>query len=138
MPFYAEIVKATTPSGAAGWILEEGGERGVHVAPWMIKKEKEALFCSIVGFLKSGTKGLREAELWSDQCWGKMPIRLQLLKDQIVWIQLSSEKEVDEVLQNAAEDSAPSPFLAVECSMEFLGPPPHPTWVLMKGVPLHT
>lgn len=62
MPFYAEIVKATTPSGAAGWILDEGGERGVHVAPWMIKKEKEALFCSIVGFLKSGKKGLREAK----------------------------------------------------------------------------
>ena len=45
---------------------------------------------------------------------------------------------MDEVLQNAAEDSAPSPFLAVECLMDFLGPPPHPTWVLMKGVPLHT
>lgn len=70
---YAEIVKATatSPSGVIGWILEEGGEKGVCVAPWEIKKETEALFCSIVWRPKSDKKRLREAKLWLDPCWGK-------------------------------------------------------------------
>ena len=65
MPSYAEIVKVTTtsPSRVIGWILEKGGEKGVRVAPWVIKKEKEALICNIVGVPKSDKKRLREVEL---------------------------------------------------------------------------
>lgn len=50
--------------------------------------------------------------------------------------QFSSKEEVDEVLHNALPRSRRSSLLfsVVERRMEFLGPPPCPTWVMAKGM----
>lgn len=38
--------------GVAGWLVDERGEKGVHVASWLIAEEKNTLFCSLVGHLR--------------------------------------------------------------------------------------
>lgn len=81
--------------------------------------------------------GLKQADLWLERCWGKMPKRMQLLDERIVWMQVLSEKEVDEIIQKAKLMDIPSPFSALERWMEFLGPPPWPMWLVVRGVPLH-
>lgn len=36
----------------AGWVVEEGYKKGVRVAPWVLKNEKEVLLCSLVGLTR--------------------------------------------------------------------------------------
>lgn len=121
---------------AAGWIVEEGTGKGVRVAPWVIKEQKKSLYSSLVGFLKSKSDGLKEVESWLECCWGKLPHNIQLLDNQVVWMQFPSLKEVEEVLFIAASRGFPSPFSVLERWMEVSGSPPNPSWVKVKGLPL--
>lgn len=52
---------------AAGWIIDEGSEKGVRVAPWVIEEQKKALRCSLVGFLKTKSDRLPQVELWLER-----------------------------------------------------------------------
>ena len=60
---------------------------------------------------------------------------MQKLDEQVVWLQLSSSREVDEFLLKAIGGSS-SPFSMIERWIEILGTPPNPIWVKVKGVPL--
>lgn len=40
-----------------------------------------------------------------------MPVNIQLLEDQVVWIQLSLEKQVEEVMKFAESEGIQSPLL---------------------------
>lgn len=111
---------------AAGYIVEEGTGRGVRVAPWVIKEQKKSLYSSLVGFLKSKSDGLKQVESWLESCWGKMPHNMQMLDDQVVWMQVSSPGEVEEILLLAATGDFPSPFSVLQRWMEVLGSPPNP------------
>ena len=44
---------------------------------------------------------------------------------------------MSEALEKGTATSFTSPFSALEKWMEFLGPPPRPSWVRVKGVLLH-
>lgn len=66
---------------------------------------------------------------------GKIPARLNLIEERMVWIQLLSE-EVEEVLL-LAFDLASSPFSALERWMESMGRPPSISRFRFRGVPLH-
>lgn len=46
----------------AGWIVNAGEEKGVHVTPWVVAEETKNLYCSLVGFLKSGGEGFMKVE----------------------------------------------------------------------------
>lgn len=39
-------------TGATRWIINDGIEKRVHVAPWVVKDQKKTLFSSLVGFLE--------------------------------------------------------------------------------------
>lgn len=52
----------------AGWIVDDGKEKAVKVASWVVKEQKKSLFYSLVGFSKTSTKGQRQAEEWLDRC----------------------------------------------------------------------
>lgn len=54
-----------------------------------------------------------------------------------MWMQFLTEKEVEEVLRNATRTEDPSPFIVLERWMEYLGHPPRPCWIKVKGMPLH-
>lgn len=69
------------------------------VAPWVVEKEKKSLYCSLVGFLKDSSVGVREAELWLMEVWGNKPVRCSKMKDFAVLIQFSSESEALRALQ---------------------------------------
>eukprot|EP00268_Persea_americana_P002365 TRINITY_DN10711_c0_g2_i1.p1 TRINITY_DN10711_c0_g2~~TRINITY_DN10711_c0_g2_i1.p1 ORF type:complete len:318 (-),score=66.73 TRINITY_DN10711_c0_g2_i1:542-1495(-) len=120
----------------AGWIVEDGFWKGVRVAPWVVKQQKQTLYCSLVGFHKSKTNGLMRSELWIESCWGRKPVNIKMLDDNIVWMQFHMEKEVEEVLDRAAKKGIPSPFTMLERWMEVQGPPATTVWVRIKGVPL--
>lgn len=78
-------------SGVAGWIVDDGK------VPWVIRKQKKTLFCSLISFLKSKSRVV-QAEAWLESSGGRMPVKIQVLDDQVVWMEFLSEKEVDEVL----------------------------------------
>lgn len=104
-PWVNFLGHAVTGSGdprREGWIIKEGSQAIVRVAPW-VEEEKRALRFSLVGFLKHRSEGIRAVESWLAYCWGKMPLRLKMLDDEAVLLQLLSEKEVEEVLL-CAED----------------------------------
>lgn len=79
-----EQVKDRWQVGAAGWIAEEGIERGVRVALCVVKEQKKALYNSLVGFLNSNAKGLEEVATWLETWWGKMAQNIQVLDVQVV------------------------------------------------------
>lgn len=83
---------------AEGYIVEEGTGRVIRVAPWVIKEQKKSLYSGLVGFLKSKSDGLKHVESWLEMCWGKMPHNMQMLDNQVVWMQVSSPGEVEEIL----------------------------------------
>lgn len=92
----------------------------------MVKKQKRALYSSLVGFLKSKSEGSLQDELWLERCWGKKPVIIQMLDDQVVWIQFLTEIEVEEVLQKTESKGLPSTFAVLERWMQILGSPPSP------------
>lgn len=117
-----------------GWIIEEGSEKVVRVAPWVIKEQKKNLYCSLVGFSENQNSWTSADSTLAQAMLGKMPVNVLLLEDHVVWIQLRSEKEVHEVLKSAEGNSSPLPVL--ERWMDWLGSPPNPSWVRIKGLPL--
>lgn len=66
-------------SRPAGWIVNDGKEKGVRVASWVAQDQKKALFCSIVGFLKTHIDGQKQAEKWLERCWKKMADKIQMI-----------------------------------------------------------
>ena len=117
-----------------GWIIEEGSEKVVRVAPWVIKEQKKNLYCSLVGFSENQNSWTSADSTLAQAMLGKMPVNVLLLEDHVVWIQHRSEKEVHEVLKSAEGNSSPLPVL--ERWMDWLGSPPNPSWVRIKGLPL--
>lgn len=79
----------------AGWIVEDGFWKGVRVAPWVVKQQKQTLYCSSVGFLKSKMNGLMRSELSIESCWGRKPVNIKMLDDNVVWMQFHMEKEIE-------------------------------------------
>lgn len=79
-------------SGVAGWIVDDGKVR------WVIRKQRKTLFCSLISFLKSKSRVVVQAEVWLESSGGRMPVKIQVLDDQVVWMEFLSEKEADEVL----------------------------------------
>lgn len=55
-----------------------------RVASWVVKEKKKILFCSLVGFLASKSRGLRQAGQWLDHVWGKMHVRMEMLDELVV------------------------------------------------------
>lgn len=97
----------------------------------MVKEQKKkSLYNSLVGILKSNAEGLEEVETWLETCRGKLPQNIQMLDEQVVWLQFSSPREVEEVLSGGCL----FPFSIMERWMEVLGSPPNPTWVMIKGL----
>lgn len=72
-----------------------------------------------------------------DRFWGKMLDRIQMLDEQVVWMQFPAEKEAKEVMERATRVESSSPFFALEKWMECPGYPPRPCWLKINGVPLH-
>ena len=64
-------------------------------------------------------------------------MQIHLLDPWVIRMQLLSEQEVEDVLCCASSSDAPSPFYSIERWMELLGPPPTPSWIRVRGVPLH-
>lgn len=60
-----------------------------------------------------------------------------MLLDDMVVLFPPSKEDISEALEKATATSFTSPFSALEKWMEFLGPPPHPSWVRVKGILLH-
>ena len=89
-------------SKVVGWIAKEGTRKGVRVAPWVIKEQETSLYHSLVGFLKSKSGDIKQTDQWLDSCAGIRPCNTQTLDDQVIWMQFSSQKEVEEVLLVAA------------------------------------
>lgn len=57
------------PSGSsAGWIVRDGGNNYIRVAPWVVEMEKKTLW--LIGFLKPN-QGLTDAALWLHSIWGR-------------------------------------------------------------------
>lgn len=92
----------------AGWIIANGTEKGIRVAPWVVQEQKKNLFFSLIGFLKSCSDGLQKAEKWLDRCWGKKPVQIHLLDPCVVRMQFLSEQEVEDVLHCASSSDAPT------------------------------
>lgn len=97
----------------AGWLVEEGEEKGVSVAPWVVVEEKH-LVCSIVGSLVGGGEGLHKIEGWVEKNWGKKPICIKRLKERSMLIQLCSAKEVNQFPWVAREKIPGSTFNAMD------------------------
>lgn len=76
-------------SPKAGWIVAEGPDKGVRVAPWVIKEQKKELYYSLVGILKNKEDGVRQTERWLVSYWGKMPAKFHLLEDQMALVAIS-------------------------------------------------
>lgn len=110
--------------GTAGWVVGVEGVRELKVAPWVVQERKKMLFCSLIGFLSSTKGGLVKVEQWLERCWGKMLVQVQLLNEEVVWIQFVSEEEVEEVLGKAKDQRFQLPFSLLKRWMEVLGPPP--------------
>ena len=121
---------------AAGSLVEENTGNSVRVAPWVVKEQKKSLYKSLVGFLKSESVGLEQIEQWLLTSCGQMPLNIQKLDKQVIWLQFSSSGEVEEVLFEIASRGCSSPFSLIKRWMEVLGSPPIPTWVKVKGMPL--
>ena len=85
-------------SGTAGWLVEEGEGKGVSVAPWVVKEQKKSLYNSLVGFLKSKSEGIEQIESWIQKCCGQLPLIVQKLDEQVIWMQFSSSNEIEETL----------------------------------------
>lgn len=68
----------------AGWVVNDGEERGVRVAPWVVKKEKQSLYCRLIGFLLD-EEALVQAESWLEHVWGKISVNIQLLDFKEAW-----------------------------------------------------
>ena len=64
-----------------------------------MEEEKRLLNFSMVGFLKLYC--VNEVDLSLDRAWGKRPIKTKMLDRDTVIIQLSSVKEVGEILDCA-------------------------------------
>ena len=116
--------------------MEEDTGKGVRVAQWVVKEQKRSLFNSLVGFLKASSVSIEQIESWIYNCCGQLPLKLQKLEEQVVWLQLSSTSEVDDFLCIITAMGGSSPFSMIERWMEVLGSPPKPIWVKVKGVPL--
>lgn len=71
------------------------------------------------------------SELWLERVWGKMPVSIKLMDPSTVLIQLSSSKEIDEILKVAQESS--SPFAMLERWMEVISVPLRPQGVKILG-----
>lgn len=108
---------------ATRWMVEEGEVKRVRVAPWVIEKEKEALYRSLINFLIMKDNALRQTKLWLDRVWGKMPIRVQLLEEGVVWIQLCSKQEADTVWHKVKAGVDASPFVSLDRWTQFMGYP---------------
>lgn len=101
----------------------------------MVEEEKRLLDFSLVGFLKQGSGGVNAADLWLNRMWGKKPIRTKMMDRDTIIIQLSSAREVEEVL-DCANILVHSPFVPIDRWMEVIGSPPSFRWVRLYGVPL--
>ena len=78
---------------------------------------------------------------WLNTHWGKSAVRLRLLEDDVVHIQLLSDEEVHQVLSCAEGSSSKpitksSPFVALDRWMEVIGSHPIIRWIRLHGVPL--
>lgn len=106
------------------------------MASLVFEEGKKNMHCGLIRFLKSSEDGLR-TDQWLNHVCGLLPVRLILLDEPMVWMDFTSEKEVELMHSRAAADPCVSPFFAVEKWMEVLGHPPRPCWVRIRGVPLH-
>lgn len=59
-------------------------EKGMKVAPWIVKERKTKLFYNLVGFLESSSEGLFRAEQWLRRIWGKMAVKINMLDKDVV------------------------------------------------------
>lgn len=89
-----------------------------------MKEGKKALNCGLVGFFKSPADGLRNTNRWVSLVMGRIPVRLSLLEEPMVWMMFVSEQEAGEVRQRAISDLASTTFSLMERWMEVLGHPP--------------
>lgn len=71
------------------------------------------------------------SESWLERVWGKMLVSIKLMDPSTVLIQLSSSKEIDEILKVAQESL--SPFVMLERWMEVISVPLRPQWVKILG-----
>lgn len=113
--------------------MRSGQQDTFIVAPWVVDDEKKALILCLMGFLKNPSGGVWEVELWLAKTWGRKPITIKLLENDIVLMQVSSEVEIEEILR-CAESS--SPFITLQRWMEVIGAQPRPKWTRFRGVPL--
>lgn len=116
-------------------MISNGTQPAVRVASWVVEEEERLLNFSLVGFLKQGSGGVNVADLWLNRVWGKKPIRTKMMDRDTIIIQLSSAREVEEVL-DCANILVHSPFVAIDRWMEVIGSPPSFRWVRLYGVPL--
>lgn len=123
--------------GVTGWLVDERGEKGVHVASWLIVEKKNTLFCRLVGHLRSSRVGILLVERWMGKVWSRKPLQVRQLDDLTVWFQFAFEKVAREALRQVEDILEDSPFQIVERCMESMGSPTWPILVRMRGVPLH-
>ncbi|XXG42365.1 hypothetical protein AAC387_Pa01g2666 [Persea americana] len=116
-------------------MISNGTQPAVRVASWVVEEEERLLNFSLVGFLKQGSGGVNVADLWLNRVWGKKPIGTKMMDWDTIIIQLSSAREVEEVL-DCANILVHSPFVAIDRWMEVIGSPPSFWWVRLYGVPL--
>ena len=116
-------------------MIGNGTQPAVRVASWVVEEEERLLNFSLVGFLKQGSGGVNVADLWLNRVWGKKPIGTKMMDMDTIIIQLSSAREVEEVL-DCANILVHSPFVAIDRWMEVIGSPPSFWWVRLYGVPL--
>lgn len=82
-PCIGRMSKGEVPfSSAVGWIVQEGQVKGVRMASWVLKEEKEPLHPSLVVYLKSDKDGLNKTVLWLDR---KMPVSVRLIHKMVIW-----------------------------------------------------
>lgn len=79
----AWLRRARTSKGVVSWVIDEGKEKGVRVASWVVE-EKQALVYSLVGFLKESKGAISEAEHLVKKAWGRKIIRFRRLDEQTV------------------------------------------------------
>lgn len=80
--------------------------------------------------------GCGRTEYWVNRVCGLVPVRLNLLDKQALWMWFVSEEEAELSRSQAATDIPDFPFYAIKRWTEVLGHPLHPR-VRMRGVPLH-
>lgn len=61
---YSATKTGTAKNRVAGWIVYDGREKGMRVAPWVVKEQKKSLFNSLIGFLKDEDNGPLQAAIW--------------------------------------------------------------------------